>query len=104
MWKHGKYLRHRCKSQVPTWPATEMLLSWLLTSTAEVHQGAGGAYLACHRNASVMAAEKHGCNAPRHTMGENTQLSGSLGKLGSFQYVPFTFTIWYSTCEWPWYG
>ena len=34
-------------------------------------------------------------------MGENTQLSGSLGKLESFQYVPFTFATWYSTCEWP---
>lgn len=37
-------------------------------------------------------------------MGENTQLSGSLGKLGSFQYVPFTFTTWYSTCKRPWPG
>ena len=46
--------------------------AWLLMSTAKMHPG--------------------------HTMGENTQLSGSLGKLGSFQYVPFTFTIWYSTC------
>ena len=30
-------------------------------------------------------------------MGAYTQLSGSFGKLGSFQYVPLTSITWYST-------